>query len=360
MGWIVGELFLGMVALAALLGARGGVFVIPGRTDDGRMVREARDLNSQVRISAIAGFAVLSLVVTWVNAYHQVETGHVGVVSSFGEIVDLTPDGGQFIAPWKTLEEVNIQLQKAEFRQPRTSDDTSALGNISADSRTTQNVFLDVTVNWRIDPGGVQELLSTVGDDHFAILVPSRVREFFKQEIVKFDAVDVTAQQEPIRQAVIEKLRTDLAPFHIILQSIQIDDVSYEAGFEQQIELKVLEDEKAKTAEQAVATKSAEADQLRVETEGLAAARIVAAQAEADEIRLLGDAKAVANTSIAASLTETLIQFEALQLLEGVSVAIVPAGQGLFLDPTTFLTDSGSVPAPLVTEPANNQTEPDG
>ena len=184
--------------------------------------------------------------------------------------------------------------------------------------------------------------------------VPSRVREFFKQEIVKFDAVDVTAQQEPIRQAVAQKLRADLAPFHIILESIQIDDVSYEAGFEQQIELKVLEDEKAKTAQQAVATKSAEADQLRVETEGLAVARVVAAQAEADEIRLLGEAKAVANSAIASSLTDALIQFEALQLLEGVSVAILPAGQGLFLDPTTFLTDSRTVSPPLATEPANN------
>ena len=146
-------------------------------------------------------------------------------------------------------------------------------------------------------PLGCGSCSGTVGDDHFAILVPSRVREFFKQEIVKFDAVDVTAQQEPIRQAVAQKLRADLAPFHIILESIQIDDVSYEAGFEQQIELKVLEDEKAKTAQQAVATKSAEADQLRVETEGLAAARVVAAQAEADEIRLLGEAKAVANSA---------------------------------------------------------------
>ena len=108
-----------------------------------------------------------------------------------------------------------------------------------------------------------------------------------------------------------------------------------------------------------------------METEGLAAARIVAAQAEADEIRLLGEAKAdeirflgeaksAANTAIAVSLTDTLIQFEALQLLEGVSVAIVPAGQGLFLDPTTFLTDSEFVPAPVVTEPADNETEPDG
>ena len=355
MGWIVGELFLGVVALAALLGARGGLFVIPGRTDDGgTVVREARDLNSQARISTITGFVVLSVVVTWANSYHQVETGHVGVVSSFGEIIDLTPDGGQLIAPWNSLEEVNIQPQKAEFRQPRTSNDRSALGNISADSRTTQNVFLDVTVNWRVDPAGVRELLNTVGDDHFAILVPSRVREFFKQEIVKFDAVDVTAQQEPIRQAVAQKLRADLAPFHIILESIQIDDVSYEAGFEQQIELKVLEDEKAKTAQQAVATKSAEADQLRVETEGLAVARVVAAQAEADEIRLLGEAKAVANSAIASSLTDALIQFEALQLLEGVSVAILPAGQGLFLDPTTFLTDSRTVSPPLATEPANN------
>ena len=65
--------------------------------------------------------------------------------------------------------------------------------------------------------------------------------------------------------------------------------------------------------------------------------RIRAAGAEAEALILEGEAKALANAAIAASLTSDLIQFEALKLLDGVSIAILPSGSNFLLDPSNFL-----------------------
>ena len=71
--------------------------------------------------------------------------------------------------------------------------------------------------------------------------------------------------------------------------------------------------------------------------EGEKEARILRAEAEAESLILEGNAKAEANSAIAASLTSDLIQFEALKQLDGVEIALLPAGSNFLLDPTNIL-----------------------
>jgi len=341
--WIIGIAILLGGAVLVVLAAMGGAFRRPARTNFGEVVRPARDITRIAISGAIALFIVGSILLTLVRSYHPIPAGEVGVVFQFGEIVGQISEGPQFIQPWRDVQRVNIKVQRAEFR-----DGGEGLGSIAAASQETQNVFFNVTLNWRVSPDAVQTLMRTVGPDFFNTIVPTRVRQFFKAEVVKFDAVEATRQRELIRATVTETLAEDLARFSIIVVSLQIDDISYDAAFEASIEAKQVASQDALRAQEVVAQREAEARQAEAQARGEAAAqiaraegekraRILAAEAEAESLILEGEAKALANLAIAASLTSDLIQFEALKQLAGVSIAILPSGSNFLLDPSNFL-----------------------
>ena len=360
MVWILGEAIFAGVAVLVVLAALAGAFRLPVRTAFGE-VMQARDLTRPAITGAVVVFALATVGLTLWRSYHPIEAGSVGVVSEFGKIVGQVPEGPQFIAPWRDLRRVDIKVQRAEFR-----DTAEGLGSIAAASQETQNVFFNVTLNWQVSPEAVQGLMRDVGPDFFNTLVPTRVRQFFKAEVVKYEAVEATRQRELIRVNVASELSQALQRFSITVVSLQIDDISYESAFEQSIEAKQVATQDALRAQEVVAQRTAEALQAEAQAEGEAAAqiarakgdresriltaeaekqaRVLSAEGEAEALVLEGEAKARANAAIAASLTTDLIQFEALKQLAGVQIAILPSGSNFLLDPSNFLRAAPLVP----------------
>jgi len=339
--WIIGEFMLTGMTILVVLAAFAGAFRIPARSSFGEVIRPAMDLTRTVTAGVLVTFIVGTIGLTLFRSYHPIPAGEVGVVSEFGKIVGQVTEGPQFISPWQDLRLVDIKVQRAEFRDGQ-------LGRIAAASLETQNVFFNVTLNWQVSPNAVQQLMRDVGPDFFNTLVPTRVRQFFKAEIVKFEAVEVTRQRERIRENVTSALSADLAQFSISVVSLQVDDIGYESAFEQSIEAKQVASQDALRAREVVAQKEAEAAQAEAQAKGEAAAeiaraqgakqaRILSAEAEAQALVLEGDAKAQANIAIGASLTSDLIQFEALKQLAGVQIALLPSGSNFLLDPTNIL-----------------------
>jgi regulator of protease activity HflC (stomatin/prohibitin superfamily) len=69
--------------------------------------------------------------------------------------------------------------------------------------------------------------------------------------------------------------------------------------------------------------------------------RAAEAQGNADKLRIEAQGQADANRLINESLTPLLIQFQALQkLADNVSIALIPSGNGLIIDPATLLAAS--------------------
>ena len=358
--WILGIPILAGVAVVVVLATLVGVVRLPVRTAFGE-VMPARDLTRPAITGTVVVFVLASIGLTLFRTYHPIPAGEVGIVSEFGKIVSQVGEGPQFIAPWRDLRRVDIKVQRAEF-----SDRAEGLGSVAAASLETQNVFFNVTLNWQVSPEAVQGLMRNVGPDFFNTLVPTRVRQFFKAEVVKFTAVDATRLREQIRTNVGANLAADLQQFSITVVSLQIDDISYETAFEQSIEAKQVATQDALRAQEVVAQRTAEALQAEAQAEGEAAAqiarargdresriltaeaekqaRVLAAEGEAEALVLEGEAKAQANDAIAASLTTDLIQFEALKQLAGVQIAILPSGSNFLLDPSNFLRAAPIVP----------------
>lgn len=288
----------------------------------GRAARAAAKPGTPERMrGGIVIGAAVAVFVAWVGVHtvlrsvKPIEAGHVGVVYQFGEIVGQKPEGLQFIWPWQELRIESVQVQRHRFE------------NITAFSQETQDVFFIATLNYSVSPSAVQTLFRTVGPRWFDRLIEPRVLNFFKEETVKYQTVDVGPNRENIRSAVRARLSQELAPFSIEINDLLVDNIEFSAEFKAAIEQKQIATQDALREQERVRQRQFEAQQ-----------QIELARGEAESIRVRAEGQAEANRLLAASLTPEVIQFQALQQLgDNIQIALIPAGQGIIIDPAALL-----------------------
>ncbi len=305
-----------LISIVMALAICGAVFFV------GRAARSGASPNSPERFrGTIAMVAAGVLFGLWVGLHtvaasvRPIEAGHVGVVYQFGEIVGQKDEGLQFIAPWQSMKTASIRVQRQRFE------------NITAFSKETQDVFMTVAVNFSVSKDQVQTLYRQVGPNWFDVLIEPRVANFLKEETVKYSSVDVAPNREIIRQNVIKKLSEDLEKRSITINDLLIENIDFAPEFKQSIENKQIAAQDALRAQEKVKQSQFEAEQV-VET----------AKGEANATRERANGQADANKALAVSLTPEVLQFLAIQTLgDNIQIALIPAGQGIILDPATLL-----------------------
>lgn len=268
------------------------------------------------------GVGALSIVVLFfVSAFMsfaQVDTGHLGIVRTFGRITGQLTPGVSMKMPWQSVTTVNVQVQKQQFQ------------DLTAFSSETQNVKVTATINYSVAPQNAESLIRRVGTDWFDRLVPNNMNQAFKDETVKYKAVDIAPNRETIRTDVLTALRARLSPYSITVNDLNIDDISFSTQFEQAIELK-------QEATQAALRAEAQVKQAQFEAQSVVAT--AKGEADANVTRAAGQAEA--NRKLAASLSPEVLQYIAIQKLAGnVKIALLPANGSSLIDPTKLLSGS--------------------
>ena len=96
--------------------------------------------------------------------------------------------------------------------------------HVSGFSAEVRDVIASVTVDYRVDREIVLRLYREVGSDWFNILVEPRVRQYFKAEVVLYDADEVVANAEEIEGRVRDALVADMGLFGVVVEGLEISD----------------------------------------------------------------------------------------------------------------------------------------
>ena len=296
------------IAIVWVIAVGVGVFAVfhsypdPDRIDAKRHAYRAQGL------IAIGGASVVFLLATVFFSFAQVNTGHVGVVRTFGRISGQIEPGVSLIAPWQTYDSVNVQVQKQTF------------ANLTAFSAETQNAYITTTINYSVAPQDARGLIARVGTDWFDRLVPNNLNQAFKDEVVKFQAVEIAPNRETIRSAVLKALRSRLAPYSIRVNDLNIDNIAFSKQFEE--------------ATQAALRAKAQVQQAQFEAQSL----VAKAKGEANANVTVAEGQAEANRKLNASLSANVLQYIAIQKLSPLlRIAVLPAGSNSLIDPTKLL-----------------------
>jgi regulator of protease activity HflC (stomatin/prohibitin superfamily) len=264
-----------------------------------------KSMGNITKWSALIVFALLAVIWTGAKTFHAVPAGHVGVVYQFGNIVGQTGSGLVVTAPWQDLNQANVQVQRESFDQ------------LDSFSKETQDVFIKATINYEVSPSDIQTLYRTVGPNYFDKLVPTRVNQLFKDETVKFAAVNIAPNRETIRKEVLARLKAELAKYSIQVDDLLIDNINFSKEFTRAIEDKQIATQEAKAAENRVKTAQAQASQVIAAAKG---------QAKAQKLQR-------------SSLTPLLVQKYMIDKLNpNVQVILMPSNGNLLLPSNLFPT----------------------
>jgi len=224
-----------------------------------------------LRRIAIGLAIVIAAYIVW--PFYSVPTGSRGVITQFGAIKGIEPEGLAVLPPWQKLNVFSIRAEQADIND--------AEGSTS----DTQPVHVSMTVRY------------SIAVDKLASYVQTATQEVFKAVTARYTAPDLIAQRAKVSNDIGAALRDKLAVYGAQVINIDMRNFSFSNDYMRAINDKVTQEQlrlaaenKLKTVEaeqkQKVAIAEAEATALKAKADGEAYANLAIARAQADAIRL--------------------------------------------------------------------------
>ena len=149
-----------------------------------------------------------------------------------------------------------------------------------------------------------------------------------KNEVGKYKAEELIANRSQLEMNIEQNLSEKLTGYGVIISRVSIQDIEFEAAFEQVVEQKVAAEQKAMAVQNETIQKQEEAKQ-----------KVIAAQAEADAILVKAQAEADANRLLNESLTGELLNYYKIQAWNGE----FPQVMGNTVNPFVMMGEGGSL-----------------
>jgi regulator of protease activity HflC (stomatin/prohibitin superfamily) len=216
--------------------------------------------------------------------------------------------------------------------------------SIRARTKDGQEVILDASVIYRIDPVKVVQLHIIWQSNYQDGIVRPESRGIIRDAASQYGVEEVVSTKRgEMVQIIADQLSITLAENNLELLDFILRDIHFSEEYAAAVEQKQIAEQLAQQAKFVVEQKKQEAEQARQVAEGQADAAVIAAQGAADsaviaakgaaEARLIqADAEAKANQLLSQSLTAELMQYQyILKLAPGVQTIFVPSGNQFIL-----------------------------
>lgn len=247
------------------------------------------DIFAAVRLVGL----LIAVILVWHHwPVYSVQPGYRGVITSFGKIVDVVPDGPAVVMPWQKLTVFNMRAEAASIE------------NAEGSTSDTQPVKVSLTVRYAINPNKVAEVFEQYSrDGDLSSYVQTATQEVFKAVTAKYNAPDLISKRSNVSNDISSLLRSKLALYGANVINIDMRTFSFSPSYMSAINEKVTQeqlrqaaDNELKTVEskqkQKVAIAEAEASAAKATADGHAYVVTKAATAEAESIRVKAQALA--------------------------------------------------------------------
>ena len=250
-----------------------------------------KDLPPVARFVAIGVIGLILLIVlATFNPFRSVPTGSRGVVTQFGRIVGIEPEGMVILPPWRTLTIFNTRAEVAQ------------VDNAEGSTSDTQPVTVSLTVRYSIMPDKVAEVFEKYSHDgDLQSYVQTATQEVFKAVTAKYEAPELIAKRAQVSMDVNATLKDKLVKYGAQVINIDMRNFAFSDSYMKAINEKVTQEQlrlaaenKAKTVEaeqkSKVAIAEGEANALKAKADGEAYANLKLATAQADALRIQNQA----------------------------------------------------------------------
>ena len=220
----------------------------------------------------VAGL-IVGIVIIGLSCIASINTGYVGIVTTFGKVEDYTFDSGIHIkAPWNSVIQIDNRVQKTTIELPCFSSDI-------------QEVNTTYTVNYQISKTNTQNLYRDIGVKYLETVVNPTIKESVKTIIAKYTAENLINKREILTAEIEVLLAENLRKYDIDVISTAIEDMDFTDSFTAAVEAKQVAAQNKLQAQIEQEQKTMEAEQAaqRAKIEANAQAEVAEIQAKADK-----------------------------------------------------------------------------
>lgn len=248
------------------------IFVDANKVAAGKLIRNV----------LIAVAVILFLI--WLSPFNTVPTGMRGVITQFGAIKGIEPEGLVILPPWQKLSVFNVRAEEATIE------------NAEGSTSDTQPVKVSMTVRYSIMTDRVAEVFekySRNGD--LSSYVQTATQEVFKAVTARYTAPDLIAQRAKVSSDINLALKSKLELYGANVINIDMRNFAFSETYMAAINQKVTQEQLRLVAENKLKTVEAEQKQ-----------KVAIAEAEAAATRAQADGESYANLKIATAQAEAL------------------------------------------------------
>ncbi len=304
------------------------------------------DINSRTQIKSfkaiIVAFFVVLLALGFFSATYTVETGTVGILSTFGKYQEesVMPGLHVKIPLIQTVHILDIKLQSANYIGRQDIADKRGVINkpyISVLDNKNLPIGIDLTVMYTPKSSEASNILGKYGINYFDKLINPNVRDVVRDVIGKYPAELIASDRTVISGELKARIgkKFETMPFslnEVSLRNIQLPKIVLKKVEEVQIakqeEQKLAMVENQAKKKQKIQTIEANTRLIEITTKAKADAQKQKIEADAKAYKLKIEAQAIAeaNTVIAKSITKELINYKSIEKWSGMYPKLLMQG----------------------------------
>ena len=228
---------------------------------------------------------VLLVLIGGLTSYHGIDQTERGVILHNGKLVGVANPGINWTAPFIT----------SVVRIPVTEQNQS-YPELQAYSKDQQVATMDLSVSFTVQEGNVAEIYRQFGSvENFKSRVLDRqVPQELENVFGQYTAVSAVQDRVKLVADLNKSVKTALANYPVLIQSVQIEGISFSKTFDDSIETRMVAQVAVERKRQELETAKVEAEIAVTQAKAEADSSLAKAEAKAKATRIQGDAEAAA------------------------------------------------------------------
>ena len=201
---------------------------------------------------------VLLVVVVGSCSVTTIDTGHVGVLTLFGQVTrEQLPEGMHIINPLKAVTKLSIRTQESK----EIAEVPSSEGLL---------IHLEASLLYRLEPAQATDVYQKIGRDYMDVVVSPNFRSVMRTVTAAHTASALYSDaRESVAQQMLVEMRKIVQPRGIMIENVLLRDIKLPATLKASIEAKQQADQDAQRMNFVLQKERQEAERKRIEAQGI-------------------------------------------------------------------------------------------